>query len=260
MKIAIPSTTPDLSGKVEQKLGTAAYLLLVETKDMSFTAIDGPPRSSGPGAGIQAMSLVVGLGAEAILVGHIAPHIASVLEKKGIDIVMRVSGSVAEAVADYMQVRLSGSGQKPQNVQPETQGEWAGALAKGLRQFYSLVPLLVGVILLLGLFQGFVSTKTLLALFSGSALQDSFLGAAIGSVLAGNPINSYVIGKSLLSVGVGLSGVAALMLAWVNVGLIQIPAESAALGLRFALVRNLAGFALAILMALIVSVCAGGGA
>ena len=51
MKIAIPSTTSDMNGEVEQKLGTAAYLLVVETDDMSFEVMAGPPLSAGPGAG-----------------------------------------------------------------------------------------------------------------------------------------------------------------------------------------------------------------
>jgi uncharacterized membrane protein YraQ (UPF0718 family) len=128
----------------------------------------------------------------------------------------------------------------------------------GLRQFKSILPLLVGVILLLGLFQGFVSKQTLLSFFSGSAILDSFWGACMGSILTGNPINSYVIGKNLLDIGVGLSGVTALLLTWVSVGLIQLPVESKALGLRFTLVRNIAGFTVAIIMSFVVVWCTGG--
>lgn len=51
-----------------------------------------------------------------------------------------------------------------------------------------------------------------------------------------------MLGKGLLIAGVGPCGVTALMLAWVSVGVIQLPAESAVLGARFALVRNLAAF------------------
>jgi len=262
MKIAIPSTAPDLDSTVEHKLGTAAYLLIVETDDMSFEALDGPPSSSGPGAGVHAVSMVVGMGAHVVLVGHIAPHISNALEKQGIEVVTGMSGSVGKAVANYVQSRSLGAAAEHEESQIEQSsgGLWGEALGRGLRQFYSLLPRLVGVILLLGLFQGFVSEQTLLSMFSGSALSDSFWGACLGSILAGNPVNSYVIGESLLSAGVGLAGVTALMLAWVNVGFIQLPAEAAALGLRFALVRNLAGFVMAILMSFVVVFWAGGGA
>ena len=80
----------------------------------------------------------------------------------------------------------------------------------------------------------------------------------MGSVLTGNPVNSYVIGKNLLNIGVGLSGVTAMMLTWVSIGLIQLPVESKALGIRFALVRNITGFIVAIIMSVVVVWFAGG--
>ncbi len=80
----------------------------------------------------------------------------------------------------------------------------------------------------------------------------------MGSILAGNPINSYVIGKNLLDIGIGLSGVTALLLTWVSVGLIQLPVESKALGIRFALVRNIAGFMVAIIMSFVIVWFTGG--
>lgn len=69
----------------------------------------------------------------------------------------------------------------------------------------------------------------------------------MGSILAGNPVNSYVIGDSLLTAGVGLAGVLALLLTWVNVALIQLPLEAAALGWRFAIVRNFSGIVMAVI-------------
>ena len=261
MKIAVPSTRPDLTGRVEPKLGMAAWIVVVDTEDMSFEAVQGPPRSSGPGAGVVAISLAVNLGAEVLLLGYVAQHIAAPLEKRGIKVVSGVSGSVKDAVVAYL-------GTPAEDVESEEvdaakisvwQDEWKEALRKGVRQFQTLLPRLVGVVLLLGLFRGFVSKQTLLALFSGTAVFDSLWGGVLGSLLAGNPVNSYVIGDGLLDAGVGMAAVTALMLAWVNVGIIQLPAESAALGRRFAVVRNLAGFVMAVLMSLTVLFWKGGG-
>jgi hypothetical protein len=75
---------------------------------------------------------------------------------------------------------------------------------------------------------------------------DTLWGASFGSILAGNPINSYVIGKGLLDAGVGLASVTAFIFTWVSVGLLQLPVEIKALGSRFALVRTAVAFALAI--------------
>jgi predicted Fe-Mo cluster-binding NifX family protein len=269
MKIAVPSTHPDLTGSVEGKLGTAAHLLVIETNDMSFEAVEGPPHASGPGAGVMAVSLVVNMGARVILVGHIASHIARALEKQGITVVTQITGPVNEAVTAYLAslplseasgADVSAASESDMANHPlPTQSPWVDALRKGLRQFYSLLPLLVGVVLLLGLLRGFVSQEKLFSLFPGSSILDALWGALLGSVLTGNAVNSYVIGKGLLIAGVGLCGVTALMLAWVSVGVIQLPAESAALGARFALVRNLAAFVMAVIMSLGVIVWQGGG-
>ncbi|MGX9366608.1 NifB/NifX family molybdenum-iron cluster-binding protein [Desulfoplanes sp. PS50] len=268
MKIAVPSTTSDLDGVVSSRLGMADHLLVVETEDMSFEAVPGPPRSSGPGAGIMAVSLAVNMGARVILVGHVAPHIADALKKQGIDVVTQVTGTVSEAVSRYLEAGTKQdeadadavpANAAPVDVSTPAETPWARALKQGLRQFYALLPRLVGVVLLLGLVRGLVSQKALFALFPGRVFLDSLWGATIGSVLAGNPVNSYVIARGLLDAGVGLAAVTALMLSWVSVGVIQMPAESAALGIRFTLVRNVAGFVMAAGMSLGVIFWPGGG-
>lgn len=256
MKIAIPSSAPDLSGRVEQKLGAANYLLVIETDDMTFEAMAGPSQSSDAGAGIQALSLVLNMGAEVVLADHIAPHIAGVLETEGITVINRTQGQVTDVVEAYMRAQQPDAetqnrgGEKEQAIFQIT---WMEALNRGRRQFLSLLPMLLGVIFLLGLFQAFISQEALLAFFSKFLLQDILLGAFLGSVLAGNPVNSYVIGSTILESGVGLAAVTALMMSWVNVGIIQLPAEAASLGWRFTLVRNLAGFAAAVITALLLN-------
>jgi uncharacterized membrane protein YraQ (UPF0718 family) len=132
------------------------------------------------------------------------------------------------------------------------------ASRKTLRQFFGMTPVLIGVVLLVGLFRVFVSRGMLLAIFSGNPIQDTLWGAVVGSVLAGNPVNSYVIGETLLNMGVSLYGTAALLFCWINVGLLQLPAEISAFGLRFALFRNIAAFCMAILVAVLTVILVGG--
>jgi uncharacterized membrane protein YraQ (UPF0718 family) len=108
-----------------------------------------------------------------------------------------------------------------------------------------------------GLFRGFIPRDLLMSIFPGNAIQDTFSGTVAGSILAGNPINSYVLGKTLLEMGVSLFGAVALMLSWVNIGLIQLPAEMAALGARFAGLRNLAAFIMVILVSLLTVILTG---
>ena len=256
MKIAVPSNRPGLDGQVSNRLGSAAHLVIVESGDISFEGLDCPSGASGPGVGVAVLSLAVESGAEALLVGHVAPHIAAALEKQGIEVVTGVSGTVAEAVADYLAAaekpRVSGQSGTAGALPAEPSGRWAEAVKKGLKQFYVMLPRLVGVILLLGLLQGFVTRETLFSLFAGVPFLDALWGGVLGSVMVGNPVNSYVIGESLLKAGVGLSGVLALMMAWVTVGLVQLPMEAEALGMRFGVVRNLAGFVVAVLFSFVV--------
>jgi len=81
--------------------------------------------------------------------------------------------------------------------------------------------------------------------FTGGFL-DPVIGAGIGSIAAGNPITSYILGGELMKHGVSLEAVTAFLVAWVTVGLVQLPAEGVMLGRRFAVVRNLVSFVLAI--------------
>ncbi|MBC2709508.1 MAG: NifB/NifX family molybdenum-iron cluster-binding protein [Desulfosarcina sp.] len=262
MKIAIPATAPDLGASVETRLGAAPYLLVIDIEDLSFEAVAGPPPSTGPGAGIAAISIVTGMGAKAILVGFISPHIALTLEKNGIEVITPVGGSVMDAVIKYRQGALpgmAGDSQQPDvKLASHTGPQLQAAFRKAARQFFSIIPVLAGVILLVGLFRGFVSQGLLLTIFSGNVIQDTLWGACIGSVLSGNPVNSYVVGETLLKMGVSLFGAAALMLSWVNVGLLQLPAEISALGTRFAVSRTIAAFLMAIVVSILTVILTGG--
>jgi len=256
MKIAIPATAPDLGASVANRLGTAAYLLVVDLEDMSFEAVAGPSPSAGPGAGIEAISVVMEMGAKAILAGFISPHIALTLEKHGLAVITPVCGSVMTAIEKYRQGVLP---QKPDGPLANEAGlQLLTAFRKAARQFFGIIPVLIGVILLVGLFRGFVSRGLLLTIFSGNLIADTLWGACIGSIFSGNPVNSYVIGETLLNMGVSLFGAAALMLTWVNVGLLQLPAEISALGARFAISRTIAAFLMAIVVSILTVMLAGG--
>ncbi len=90
--------------------------------------------------------------------------------------------------------------------------------------------------------------------FSNNVALDSLMGAALGSVAAGNPLNSYIIGGELLEKGISIVAVTAFLLSWVTVGVVQFPAEAILLGKRFALVRNVLSFISAILIAVLVAI------
>lgn len=120
---------------------------------------------------------------------------------------------------------------------------------KAIRSFGTVFPVLLGVILLLGLFRSFVPIRTLSAVFTGDPLRDTVIGSLIGSISGGNAVTSYIMGGELAKQKVSLIAITAFIVAWVTVGIIQFPAEAGILGKRFACARNILSFFLSILVA-----------
>lgn len=113
------------------------------------------------------------------------------------------------------------------------------------------VPVLTGVLLLVGLINTAISKELIARIFTGKSFLDPLIGSLFGAVAAGNPLTSYVIGGELLKNGVSLIAVVAFILTWVTVGVLQLPAESMMLGRKFALIRNGVSFVMAIIIALL---------
>ena len=124
---------------------------------------------------------------------------------------------------------------------------------KTARSFGEFIPLLIGVLLLVSLLISAMRMKLFeLNIFTGNVFIDSFIGAVFGSFATGNPITSYIIGGEFLRNGIPLVVVTSFLVAWVTVGMVQLPAESIMLGRRFAITRNLVSFLLSIAVAVAV--------
>lgn len=131
------------------------------------------------------------------------------------------------------------------------------ATIKSAKGLYSSLPILLGVILLIGLISTLIPKSSYTVLFSRNIVLDSIIGSGLGSILAGNPITSYVLGGELLKQGVSLVAVTSFIVAWVTVGLVQLPAESILLGKKFAISRNLISFIFSIFVAIITVIIVG---
>ncbi len=134
---------------------------------------------------------------------------------------------------------------KPRQKQQPLQKSWVQSLKKATLGVTNAAPIIAGVLLLFGLFRSFVPTHIISQVFSGNPFKDTFIGAILGSIFAGNAINSYIIGGELLRSGVSLYAVTAFLITWVTIGFIQFPAEATILGKSFAIKRNILSFALA---------------
>ena len=124
-------------------------------------------------------------------------------------------------------------------------------LIKSAKSLYNSLPTLIGAVLLIGLVSAAVPKSYYGMLFSKNSIIDSFVGSGVGSILAGNPVTSYILGGEFLKQGVSLVAVTAFLVAWVTVGVVQYPAEAILLGKKFAFYRNISAFFLAIVVAVI---------
>jgi len=113
---------------------------------MSFEAVAVPPRSAGPGSGIQTIAVAMDRGATTILTGFISPHIAATLGRNGIEVIMPVAGRVMDVVETYTKGGFSGiSGEPPlcsKPAAPSSRSRFQAACTESARQFYGLIPVL----------------------------------------------------------------------------------------------------------------------
>jgi predicted Fe-Mo cluster-binding NifX family protein len=250
MKIAISADGSSLDAKVANRFGASEYLLIIDVDCGDFEAVPNPVDIRQHGAGVQVVVLAISRGVKAVLTGYCSPAICNQIRASGIEVLTGISGTVGEAIEKYKKSYLKEI--EVAETQPRSERAKVDrsillhASRSAARQFVTLLPVLVGVVLLIGLFDVFVSKEMLSSIFSGNVALDTLWGACFGSIFAGNPINSYVIGGELLKYGVSLFAVTAFIVTWVTVGLVQMPAEIAAFGKRFALLRNGLSFALAI--------------
>ena len=113
---------------------------------------------------------------------------------------------------------------------------------KAIIGLVSMLPMLFAIILLLGLFDTYITKEMLASLFVSNNFIDSVIGTSMGAVLTGNPMISYILGGELRDSGVSLYAVTAFVLSWVTLGVVQLPAEVEVFGARFTLYRTVLAF------------------
>lgn len=131
--------------------------------------------------------------------------------------------------------------------------EKAVAAAKvGRKSLLSILPTFVAIFGLVGLFQVFVP-PSLISRFLGesSGFLSLVSAASLGAVAAGPPAAAFPIARTLLDSGAWSAAVMAFIASWVLVGVVSIPFEAKIFGTKFALVRNVASFILAIVVGLV---------
>jgi predicted Fe-Mo cluster-binding NifX family protein len=250
MQVAISAESTTLKAPVGKRFGISPYLIIIDLETGEWEAVRNPGSSGKRGGGVEAIVFILSKGVKAVLTGYCSPSAKKHLESNGVDVFAGLRGTVVDAIEIYKKGKIK----KTKELTFDVLNRWnflrpipmADAFKRTGNQFAAMLPILLGVVLLLGLFNTLVPEELLVSIFSGNAILDTLWGACLGSIITGNAVNSYVIGGELLKQGVSLFAVTALIITWVTVGLVQLPAEMEALGRRFGLVRNAVCFILSI--------------
>jgi len=119
MKVAVTASGREMDSAVDARFGRASFFVVVDTESGYIGAHDNVQNLNAPqGAGIQAAQTVAGLGVEAVLTGHCGPKAFRVLSTAGIVVAAGASGTVADAVADFVAGRLQPL------TSPDVEGHW----------------------------------------------------------------------------------------------------------------------------------------
>lgn len=120
------------------------------------------------------------------------------------------------------------------------------------RSLRKLIPLLIAVFGMVGLFQVFLSPAQVeQALGASNGWLALLLGAILGAVSIGPPLAAYPLAGSMLDAGAWPPAVAAFVITWISIGVITLPFEASIFSLRYALLRNGIGFIVALLVGLV---------
>jgi predicted Fe-Mo cluster-binding NifX family protein len=135
MRIAITSEGPQLDAELDPRFGRCRYLLLVDTEDLSFDAVENPHRELAQGVGIQLAQLAAEQGAKAVLTGQCGPKAEDVLAAARIELVTGCRGTVREAAEAYRAGKLRAPAASTPPASPEQGrrlgGQWPGRAGGG---------------------------------------------------------------------------------------------------------------------------------
>ncbi|MFP3928220.1 MAG: NifB/NifX family molybdenum-iron cluster-binding protein, partial [Desulfobacteraceae bacterium] len=191
MKVAVPSDGPDLDARVGDRLGVSPYLLII---DLDSRAIEAHPNPgvSGSGSGMRMVALIISKKADFLLTRWCSPIAERHLSAYGVGIVTGTEGRVREALEKFEKGGLKMREEAPArgaltalNIDRRAVGQ---AVKSAFKQMSRLLPVVVGVIFLVGFFSAFLTQKMIASFFSGALWGDSLADAFIGSLFAGNPV------------------------------------------------------------------------
>jgi predicted Fe-Mo cluster-binding NifX family protein len=108
MKIAVTSTGNESTSAMDGRFGRTRWFMIAESETGAWEAHANEQNlNAAQGAGIQAAQLLVNLGVEAVITGHIGPKAFRTLKAAGVNIYLCEDASVEEALHLFRGSRLN---------------------------------------------------------------------------------------------------------------------------------------------------------
>ncbi len=123
-KIAVSSSGPELSARIDPHFGRAPYFILYDLDEDRWEAVPNPAVNEARGAGIAAASFLIDRGVELIVTGHCGPKAFAVLKAAGIKVASVTGQTVKEVIQAAKEGRLEFL--EAPNVDTHFGGGWPG--------------------------------------------------------------------------------------------------------------------------------------
>jgi predicted Fe-Mo cluster-binding NifX family protein len=101
MKVAVTATGDGLDAAVDPRFGRCQRFVFVDLETMEAETVKNDNVDASGGAGIQSAQLIADKAATVVLTGNCGPHAHRTLEAAGIQVIIGVQGTVAEAIEKY---------------------------------------------------------------------------------------------------------------------------------------------------------------
>ena len=102
MKIAITTTSPDITAEIDPRFGRGANFLIADLDTQDWHAVPNPGVSASGGAGIRAAQFICDQQVDAVISGDFGPNAYDALKQAGVSMYLFGSSrTVQEALENY---------------------------------------------------------------------------------------------------------------------------------------------------------------
>ncbi len=110
MKICVTANGKTMDASVDPRFGRCQYFVIADPDTITSEGFENSAASASGGAGIQAAQNIVSRDIDVLITGNIGPNAHQVLSAANIKIAAGASGTIADAIKQYKDGKLSLAG------------------------------------------------------------------------------------------------------------------------------------------------------